>query len=83
MSTGAQSPSRTSPDPSVPKNVPQMTQADQRPGVSGTNPGSAPGEQSSGGVSSSAVNSAQESANSLGEAGHSRKDVETGKGPSS
>ncbi|WVQ79982.1 hypothetical protein IAT38_002083 [Cryptococcus sp. DSM 104549] len=81
MPTGTQSPSSTKPDPfSVPEGAPQMTQADQRPDSSGTKPGSAPGEDSTGGVSAAAVSQAQKSANAISGEGDnkSRKDVEAG-----
>ncbi|OWZ51156.1 hypothetical protein J007_02284 [Cryptococcus neoformans] len=80
--SGTQSPSSNKPDPMLPKDAPQMTQADQRPAASGNKPGVAPGEKSEGGVSESAFKTAQQSADSLsGEGGKSRKEVETGPGP--
>ncbi|KAK6909823.1 hypothetical protein V866_001334 [Kwoniella sp. B9012] len=72
---GTQSPSSEKPDPLVPGGGKQMTQADQRPEASGQNPGPAPGEQSSGGVSAEALKTAQQSATAV--EAESRKDVET------
>ncbi|ADV21636.1 hypothetical protein I315_03651 [Cryptococcus gattii Ru294] len=80
--SGTQSPSSNKPDPMLPKDAPQMTQADQRPAASGNKPGAAPGENSKGSVSAAALKTAQQSADSLsGEGGKSRKEVETGPGP--
>ncbi|WRT66598.1 uncharacterized protein IL334_003557 [Kwoniella shivajii] len=73
-SAGTQSPSSEKPDPLVPGGGKQMTQADQRP-AAGSDVGPAPGDESTGGASASALKVAQESASNLEP--ENRKETET------
>ncbi|WVN91037.1 uncharacterized protein L203_106284 [Cryptococcus depauperatus CBS 7841] len=82
MTVGTQSPSHEKADPLFVETKKQMSQADQRPDASGAKPNKPPPGQESSGVPKEAVKAAEQSANAMGEKGKTRKEVETGSGPS-